>query len=502
MSKFGVSVFRVVILGSLLLGTAPVTANTACAEEPWIEGSTNEKVFPELALPSFAPAIDKLGVAVVNIRTEGRQEPAAGAPGAPGGQEFGGQGANPFEFFFRIPPDKANRRFSSLGSGFVIHPDGYIVTNHHVVENASKIYVSFRDDRRTYNAELVGSDPKTDLALIKVSRGEKLPAAPLGDSDQIKPGDWVMAIGNPFRLGHTATVGIVSAKHRRIPRMSEDRPKTTYDDFIQTDASINPGNSGGPLFNSRGEVIGVNTAIVSPGSAGGFNIGIGFAIPINLAKRVILQLKDGGKVTRGWLGVLIQPVSEDVAEALKLPDVLGALVSDVVPGSPAADAGFQRGDVILTFDGQAVNENEELPLMVADTPVGKAVEVEITRGGKAKKLTVTIRELKDEEPEAKLEPQEDAPTTLGLSVQELTPDIARGFGIDETSGVIATSVDPDSPAGEAGLRRGDVILEVAGKEVNSPNDFRDAVKKSDKGKPVLLLVRRSKNTIFFTIKPE
>ena len=173
-----------------------------------------------------------------------------------------------------------------------------------------------------------------------------------------------------------------------------------------------------------------------------------------------------------------------------------------LPGSPAADAGFQRGDVILTFDGQAVNENEELPLMVADTPVGKAVEVEITRGGKAKKLTVTIRELKDEEPEAKLEPQEDAPTTLGLSVQELTPDIARGFGIDETSGVIATSVDPDSPAGEAGLRRGDVILEVAGKEVNSPNDFRDAVKKSDKGKPVLLLVRRSKNTIFFTIKPE
>ena len=463
----------------------------------WIEGGSKDTIsIPPISIPSFAPAIEELGKTVVNIRTEGKETP--GQPqkgrGFTPGQE--GEPVNPFEFFFQIPPEQQNRRFSSLGSGLVIHPDGYIVTNHHVVEKASKILVSFRDEKKTYPATLVGSDAKTDLALIKVEHAGKLTAAPLGDSDSIKTGDWVIAIGNPFRLGHTATVGIVSAKSRRIPTGGP------YDSFIQTDASINPGNSGGPLFNTNGHVVGVNTAIYSPGrfGSGGFNIGIGFAIPINLVKSVISQLKTTGKVTRGWLGVLIQPVSPDVAEAMKLQEAKGALVADVLPNSPAAKAGLKRGDVIVTFDGKPVQENDELPLMVAETPIGKQVSLELIRGGKSKTVGVTIDELKEEaEAEAGNESEQ---RQLGLTVQEVTPDIARGLGLEDTAGVVVNNIEPDSPAANAGLRRGDIILEVSGTPTNSPSEFREATKDLQANKPLLLLVRRGNNTIFFTLKIE
>ncbi|HQH28387.1 MAG TPA: Do family serine endopeptidase, partial [Oligoflexia bacterium] len=397
----------------LLLGCAAVAQ---AEDKSWLDSSASSRpALPEVNLPSLSPLVNELGQSVVNIRTEGKENVGSPFSGEfPGPQ--GGDQQSPFDFFFQLPPNQKNRRFTSLGSGFVIHPDGYIVTNNHVVEKASKIIVSFRDDKKTYTAELVGSDAKTDLALIKVNHGGKLPAAVLGDSDDIQPGDWVMAIGNPFRLGHTATVGIVSAKSRKIPG---GKP---YDSFIQTDASINPGNSGGPLFNLRGEVVGVNTAIFSPGrfGASGFNIGIGFAIPINLVKTIVSQIKEKGKVTRGWLGVLIQPVQPEMAEYFKLQDAKGALVADVLADSPADSAGFKRGDVIVKYDGREVVENDDLPLMVAETEIGREVSVEIIREGKSKTLKAKIRELKDEEGTELSEESEQ--TQLGLTVQEITPD--------------------------------------------------------------------------------
>lgn len=482
----------VIELASLLL---LAVSTAAAADKLWIEGgSSDSTTIPPINLPSFAPAIEELGKSVVNIRTEAKEAPTQGQKPRAFSE---GEGQTPFDFFFQIPPEQQNRSFSSLGSGFVIHPDGYIVTNHHVVDKASKILVTFRDEKKAYQATLIGSDAKTDLALIKVDHSNgKLTAAPVGDSDAIRTGDWVIAIGNPFRLGHTATVGIVSAKSRRIPTGGP------YDSFIQTDASINPGNSGGPLFNAKGEVIGVNTAIYSPGRFGqtGFNIGIGFAIPINLVKTVISQVKDKGKVTRGWLGVLIQPVSSDVAEALKLQEARGALVADVVPNSPAAKAGLKRGDVITLYDGKPVQENDELPLMVAETELGKQVKIEVVRAGKPKEFAVTIEELKDEqEAEAGTESEQQQ---LGLTVQEVTPDIARSLGLEDNSGIVVTNVEPGSPAANAGLRRGDIVLEVGGTAVDSPAAFRDATKDLQPNKPLLLLVRRGNNTIFFTLKIE
>jgi serine protease Do len=291
-------------------------------------------------------------------------------------------------------------------------------------------------------------------------------------------------------------VGIVSAKGRRVG----DGP---YEDFIQTDASINPGNSGGPLFNARGEVIGVNTAIFSPGRLGqtGFNIGIGFAIPINLVKDTIAQLRKSGKVTRGWLGVLIQPIDDDTAQAFKLGSSEGALVADVMNDGPAQAAGIERGDVIVGFDGKPVHENDELPLMVAKTAVGKEVTVDVIRKGARKSLKAKIHELKESDDEGQQSegPQEDK---LGLSVQDVTPEIARSLGLEETKGVVIANVAPDSEAERKGLHRGDVILEIDSQPVVSASEFRKLVRKVEKNKPLLLLVSRNNQTIFFTLKVE
>lgn len=489
---------RLALLSLVLLLISTITVPVLADDSLWLEGSKHPSGV-EINLPSFAPVVDKLGRAVVNISIEGTEKtgPVKKLPG----QGFADpNNPNPFDFFFQIPPDaqqQGKHTFSSLGSGFVIHPDGYIVTNQHVVDKASKIFITFRDDKKTYDAKVVGSDTKTDIALLKVDFPDKLPAVVLGDSDKLSPGDWVIAIGNPFRLGHTATVGIVSAKSRRVPG---GKP---YDSFIQTDASINPGNSGGPLFNAQGEVVGINTAIFSPGRMGstGFNIGIGFATPINLVKTVLAQLHKSGKVTRGWLGVLIQPVSEDMAQALKLGSASGALVADVLPKSPAAKAGFQRGDVIVKYDGRKVEENEDLPLMVAETELGKTVDVDIIRAEKATSLKVKIEELQDEAVETPEVPEAEE-SSFGLTVQELTPDIARSLGIEEPKGVVVTEVAPDTPGMEAGLKRGDVILEVGGKAVGSTEQFRLATKDLEKKRPLLLLVRRGENTIFLTLKVE
>lgn len=458
--------------------------------EIWLEPKNGDGGI-EFELPSFAPIIEKLGKAVVNISIRGEEsQPKRGRRQ----QQAPGEQIDPFDFFFQVPPGQ-KRQFSSLGSGFVIHPDGYLVTNYHVVQKAERITVTFQDDKHEYEAELIGSDSKTDVALLKLKKSPKnLEAVVLGNSSNLKPGDWVIAIGNPFRLGHTATTGIVSALGRKVPGGGP------YDDFIQTDASINPGNSGGPLFNAKGEVIGINTAIYSPGrfGMGGFNIGIGFAIPIDLVKDIISQLHKQGKVTRGWLGVLIQPVTEDVAEAFNLKKTNGALVADVMENSPASEAGIKRGDVILEYDGQSVQENDQLPLMVAQTPVNKEVELKIFRSGSEKTVDVKIKELVDGViPEVEEAAEADE---LGATIQELTPELAASLGISDVSGVVVSAVAPDSPAAEAGLNRGDIIIEVGQKPVNSVADFKKAVSKLEKDKPLLMLVRRGENTVFLTLK--
>ncbi len=440
---------------------------------------------PVTTLPDFASLAERLSPSVVNISTTAEREAPSlgGGPSPFDPQDPFHEFWEPFERFFGPFP---RRRFKerSLGSGFIINREGYILTNNHVIENAQEISVRL-EDVKEYKAKVVGRDPKTDVAVIKIDGIEGVEPMVLGDSDKLRVGDWVMAIGNPFGLDHTVTAGIVSAKGRFIGQGS-------YDNFIQTDAAINPGNSGGPLINLRGEVVGINTAIFS--RTGG-NIGIGFAIPINLVKEL-----EKGKVTRGWLGVLIQKVTPDIAESMGLKEPLGALVADVVKGGPAEEAGIKVGDVIVEFDGHPIKESNELPWLVARTPVGKLATVKVIRNKKAETITVKIGELKEEEVAAGPGGSEE---DLGLTVQTLTPDVAESLGIGEdVKGVVVTNVESGSPADEAGLRRGDVILEVNRKPVPDLASFRRAIRESPKGKSILLWVRRGENTIFVAVKPE
>jgi len=447
---------------------------------------------PSVALPDFVELTKALSPSVVSISSTQevkRSGPGGMFPGGPNGEDdpFGGE--NPFERFFGGPhrPFKAK----SLGSGFIVDSkNGYILTNNHVVENAEEIVVKTTTGKE-YKAKVTGRDPKTDIALIQV-KGESvdLPQVKLGDSDSLHVGEWVVAIGNPFGLESTVTAGIVSAMGRHINQ-------GPYDNFIQTDAAINPGNSGGPLINTKGEVVGINTAIFS---RGGGNIGIGFAIPIDLAKEIVPQLKEKGHVTRGWLGVMIQKITPDIAESLGLEGTKGALVADVVKDGPAEAAGLKQGDVIVEFDGKPVNDSAELPLLVARTPVGKKVNVKVLRDKKTESFDVTIAELKDEE-----EGQQGGGSSsedLGLAVQTLTPDLAENLGIERNlKGVVVTQVDPGGPAGDAGLRRGDVILEVNRSPVKDVSAYKKALQSAGKGKSVLFLVRRGDNTIFLAVKP-
>ena len=458
---------------------------------------------PVQTLPDFAALAERLSPVVVNISTrsapskEERQQqvpPQFRGPGGPGGpgSPFGEGDPRefwePFERFFGPMPRQRQPRQRSLGSGFIIDPQGFIITNNHVVENADEVLVRL-DNEKEYKATIVGKDAKTDIALLHIEGVTDLTAAPLGDSDKLRVGDWVMAIGNPFGLDHTVTAGIVSAKGRFIGAGN-------YDDYIQTDAAINPGNSGGPLLNVRGEVVGINSAIFS--RTGG-NIGIGFAIPVNLAKELLPQLKDKGRVVRGWLGVLIQKVTPEIAQSLGIDQTQGALVADVVAGSPAEKASVKVGDVITEFDGHPVRESNELPMMVARTPIGKEVPIKVIRDKNPMDLTVTIAELADEgEQVAGGKSTEDK---LGLTVQTLTPEIAQNLGVDEDKGVVVTSVETDSPAEEAGLRRGDIILEVNRRQLTDAESFRKAIREREQGKNVLFLVKRGDNTIFLALKP-
>jgi serine protease Do len=393
------------------------------------------------------------------------------------GEGDGGDGA----------PAPQRRRASSLGSGFVIDPSGYIVTNHHVIDGAEEVTVRFSDDT-VLTAEIVGSDADTDLALLKVETDEPLVAAQWGRSDQTRIGDWVMAIGNPFGLGGTVTAGIVSARQRDINA-------GRYDDFIQTDAAINRGNSGGPMFNLDGDVIGVNTAIFSPS---GGSVGIGFAIPSNLASNIIRQLREFGEVRRGWLGVRIQTVNEELAEGLRLEEPRGALVASVTTDGPAEKAGIKQGDVILEFNGRPVAEMRKLPRMVAETTIGDEVPVVVWRKGQEETFMVMLGELDIEQIAAIEAPKEDQAEagkvpSLGLELGSITPELRERYELGETTnGVVVTGVDPEGSAAEKGLTPGDVIVEVDQDEVTLPEDVADKVLEAQKEgyRVITLLVYR------------
>jgi len=401
---------------------------------------------------------------------------------------FGQQ--DPFDEFFnnffgRMPKEQKRK---SLGSGFIVSPDGYILTNNHVVEKADEVTVILLD-KEEFKAKVVGNDPKTDIALIKIDAKKKLTYVVLGDSDKLEVGEWVVAIGNPFGLGHTVTAGIVGAKGRIIG-------SGPYDDFIQTDASINPGNSGGPLFNLKGEVVGINTAIVQGGQ------GIGFATPIQLAKSILDQLKEKGKVTRGWLGVYIQRLTPEAAENLGLSGRRGALVSDVTSGGPAEKAGIRSGDVIVAFNGKEIRDEHDLPQAVASTKPGKTADVRLLRDGKETTIPVTIAEMEGEpgKPAGARELSEN----FGLTVQDITPEIAQRFEIENTKGVVVTGVSDGTPAEDAGFNEGDIIRAIVRQNKRNPvtnaAEFANLVKKFQSDKTILFLVERGDARILLTVK--
>ncbi len=434
-------------------------------------------------LPDFVDLAKKLKPSVVNISTSKTIAPRnlPQYPRSPYGQD-------PFEDFFNrffgnIPQHPQKQR--SLGSGFIISNDGFILTNNHVVAGADEVKVKLTDGRE-FKAEVKGADEKLDLAVLKIEVKGALPVALLGDSDTIQIGEWVMAIGNPFGLNQTVTAGIVSATGRVIG-------SGPYDDFIQTDASINPGNSGGPLFNAEGKVIGINTAIVAGGQ------GIGFAIPINMAKSVLPQLEEKGKVTRGWLGVGIQPVTPELAQSFGVEGDKGALVAEVTKDSPADKAGLKSGDIILEFDGKQIQEMNSLPRIVAATPVGKKVQVKFLRNGKPETVTVTIERLKEGEEAAQPAAAQDR---LGMTVQELNSELAAQIGIKETSGVVVTAVKPGGVAEEAGITVGDIIKEINDVKITNLESYAKAVGAHKKGGVMRLLLRRGNSSLFVAVKVE
>jgi serine protease Do len=391
------------------------------------------------------------------------------------------------EFFNRFYRDQLPREFrqNSLGTGFIIDQEGFIITNNHVVEQSDEIKVKLAD-KREYSAVIIGRDPLTDVALIRIETDTPLKPLILGNSDRLEVGDWVIAIGNPFGLGHTVTAGIVSAMYRQLGF-------GPFENFIQTDAPINPGNSGGPLLDTAGEVVGIATLIISQD---GGSLGIGFAIPINLVKDLLSQLK-AGKVVRGWMGIMIQKITPDLKTKFLLNDENGALVSDVVAGGPADRAGIRRGDVIVAYDRKAVNQAEDLSRMVASSAVGKSVVVEAIRSGQKQKFSISIEELAEtsEPPIA-----EEVRMDLGLVLQQVTPDLARKYGLQRTSGLLVVEVESDTAADHAGLAPGDIILEVDRLPVKDFAAFAQKIDAAGLGETVLLLIDRLGSTLFLTIK--
>ena len=449
----------------------------------FIAGGSEVFLSPGLAAPlgSFSHLVKIASPSVVNISTvttvKGQQQvPMPFGPDDPL-RDF-------FERYFggQIPREYKQR---SLGTGFIIDANGFILTNNHVVEQSDEIKVKTSDNKE-YIAETIGRDSMTDLALIRIKTDGSLPPLVLGDSDRLEVGDWVVAIGNPFGLGNTVTAGIVSAKYRQIGAGA-------YDNFIQTDTPINPGNSGGPLLNTMGEVVGINTAIFS--QSGG-SVGIGFAIPINMVKDLLPQLKNG-KVVRGWLGVMIQKITPELRAKLNLLSENGALVADVVSGGPAEQSGIKRGDVIVAFDGRPIRESRELSFTVASTPVGKMVSVQLIRKKEKKNVQVTVGELKPSVEETQLgaQPEHD----LGMTLEEITPELAKQYDLPVSIGLIIVKVDSNSPADDADLRDGDIILEVDQTRVKHLSTFISIIRRYKQGDTILFLINREGATRFVTL---
>ncbi|MGQ3294387.1 MAG: DegQ family serine endoprotease [Shinella sp.] len=454
--------------------------------------------------------------AVVNISTSQnvKSDDKAPVPQVPEGSPF----QDFFDEFFKGDGGEGSNQgqtVNSLGSGFVIDPSGFIATNNHVIEGADDIEVNF-DNGSKLKAKLVGTDPKTDLALLKVEPKAPLKAVPFGDSRTMRIGDWVMAIGNPFGLGGSVTVGIISARGRNINA-------GPYDNFIQTDAAINRGNSGGPLFNMKGEVIGINTAIISPS---GGSIGIGFSVPTELAQNIFTQLREFGETRRGWLGVRIQPVTDDISESLGMTEAKGALVAGIIKGGPVDNGSIETGDVIIRFDGKDVDEMRDLPRVVAESPVGKAVDVVLLRDGKEMTVKVTLGRLEDGEEQANAEdaatPDEGtkeegtAPDTgaqaepekadlvLGMGIGDLDEDARKTFSIDESvKGVVITEVTPDSAAAERGIVPGDVIVEIGQEAVTTADEVKTRItklKSEDRRNVLMMIANRTGALRYITVR--
>lgn len=459
---------------------------------------------------SFADLVEKLTPAVVNVSTTQKIKSAQNFGGMPFPNLPDAPELEPFRDFFERFGNPYNmgqpqeREVYSLGSGFIIDASGYVITNNHVVDDAEEISVTLADNSK-YKAKIIGRDKKTDLALLKVDAKKNLPFVPLGDSDSMRVGDWVIAVGNPFGLGGSVTQGIISARQRSIN-------SGPFDDFLQTDAPINRGNSGGPLFNTKGEVIGINTAIFSP-SMGGGSVGIGFAIPTSLAKPVIEQLKEFGRTHRGWLGVKIQEVSEEIADSLGMKKPIGALVLEVDKDSPAGKAGIVAGDVITNFDGKEITEMRLLPRIVAETKIGRTVNITYWHKNSEKTGKVNIAEMDEQNEDMdggnkgkNSDPSKKTPESesiIGLSLSPLTPQLRTRLRIDEkqTGGLVIMDVKSGSEAAKQGLQRGDIVIDVNNETVKSPSDFKNAVENARKAgrKFALIRISRKGDEAFITL---
>ncbi|MGE5257916.1 MAG: DegQ family serine endoprotease [Hyphomicrobiales bacterium] len=434
------------------------------------------KSAPRMIPDNFSALADQVGPAVVNIQVEKTTSGEVNM-GQFEGHPFG---MNPFgderfkDFFGKqLPPQE--RRQDGVGTGFIIDKSGYIITNNHVVENADKIKVKLKDERE-FDAKIIGRDPQTDVALIKIDAKGDLPVAILGRSADLRVGEWVIAIGSPFGLEQTVTAGIVSAKGRVIG-------SGPYDNFIQTDASINPGNSGGPLVNLNGEVVGINTAIIAQGQ------GIGFAIPIDMATQIVAQLKENGEVTRGWLGVTIQDLKGDLAEYYGAKNTEGALVTDVVPGNPADKAGIKAKDIITAVNGEKVKNSRELTAKAATLPVGETTKITVVRNGQEKTFDVKVAKRPLTLADAG-KPQVEKEGEYGLQVTDLTPEMAKRLNVNRESGVVVVGVRPSSKADKAGIQQGDVILEVNRHNVSSTGELKQLLAQHKGGEAIQLLVQR------------
>ena len=474
---FGAIAVVLILAGMILAAGLDLTKDTSASNPP----------LSVMVPQSFSEVAKAVSPAVVNISTE-KVVRGGGRTFRHFQSPFGKD--DPFhDFFDKFFGDRPEREFKerSLGSGFIIDKEGHIVTNHHVIENADKIKVKLTNGKE-YDAEIVGRDPNTDIALVKAKGLRGVQTIQLGDSDALEVGEWVVAIGSPFGLEHTVTAGIVSAKGRVIG-------SGPYDDFIQTDASINPGNSGGPLINMKGEVIGINTAIVS---RSGGNVGIGFAIPINLARGIIEQLKASGTVTRGWLGVSIQSLTPELAEYYGVKDGKGALVGEVFEGNPADKAGIKPKDVIIEVDGDKIEDSRDLSQKIAEIRVGEKITIKVLRGGKEHTFRVEIaKRTEDKETLALQQPEEE--TGLGMTVSTLTRELASRLNISETEGVVVVNVQEDGPADKADIQEGDLILEIDHKPIKTLEDYHSQIKKVKKGETIPLLIKRRRGFLALNI---